>query len=430
MLIEIGGRSLHVDARTARAAPGYLRAQLAAQPRIVRGWLAFLGLLLLAGGLSAIVSIPPGKTVFATSPAFEWGLLIAAYVFFVVTTSGLCLVASLGRVFGIARFIPLEKRHIVLAMLFLMSGFGIIALELHYPIRLVFGAVMSPSPSSAMWWMGTLYAFYLGVLTVELVSEFTGHERIHQVACTVAAGTAVVAPSTLGLVFGNLLSRPFWQGSLTPVYLLMTAILSGASVLAIVFVLVERLRLPGHGPEARHTLQGLWAILVVVLTVVTLYTGVRTFLAITTGSGAEHDAAVALMSGPLSLQSWVGRIGLGLLLPLGLLVVTRGRSLVAILVAASLAMSGLFADRLGFVEAGQIAPASVASGIVGQPYGSYSPSLIEIGIVLGAIGVIAFVFTLAERFLDLSSPGGLPDRAPEAADEVPEGAQLAPEAVP
>ena len=425
MLLEVRGRTIRLDAQSVRHAPAALRAEIATMPRAVRGWLGLLALLLAVGGLSATVSIPAGKQVFATTPAFEWGLLIAAYVFFVVTTSGLCLVASLGRVFGIKQFLPLEKRHIVLALLFLLTGFGIIALDLHYPLRLIFGVVMSPSPSSAMWWMGTLYAIYFGVLSVELWSEFTGRWRIHQAACTIAAATAVVAPSTLGLVFGNLVSRPFWQGSLAPVYLFLTAVLSGASVLTIVFVAVQRLRLPGHGPEALNALRGLWKILVVVLAVVICYTGGRTAIALLVGDAAEHDAAVAMMSGPLSLQSWVGRVGLGLVLPLVILIVWRRGSLVAMFVAASLAMSGLFADRLGFVEAGQIAPAGAASGIVAQPYGSYAPSLVEIGIVVGAVGLIAFAFTVAEHFLDLSSPighelgapvaGPAPDPAPEAA---------------
>ena len=110
------------------------------------GSVAFLALIGLAASRPQSSRCPPGWEVFGTSPTFEWGLLIVAYVFFAITTSGLCLASSLGTVFGIERFRPLEKRHAVLALLCLITAFGIIALDLHYPIRMVFGAVLVPSP--------------------------------------------------------------------------------------------------------------------------------------------------------------------------------------------------------------------------------------------------------------------------------------------
>jgi Ni/Fe-hydrogenase subunit HybB-like protein len=95
--------------------------------------------------------------------------------------------------------------------------------------------------------------------------------------------------------------------------------------------------------------------------------------------------------------------------PLLLLTWPGGRRAFAVLVASCLTLVGVFVDRLQFVTAGQITPAGAASGLVDLPYTTYSPSLIEIGIVVGACAVIPLVYTLAERFLDLSSPGGSGD---------------------
>ena len=58
----------------------------------------------------------------------------------------------------------------MLAVLTLVSAFGIIALDLHFPIRMVFGAVFNPSPLSPMWWMGVFYGGYLCFLLVEVWS--------------------------------------------------------------------------------------------------------------------------------------------------------------------------------------------------------------------------------------------------------------------
>jgi Ni/Fe-hydrogenase subunit HybB-like protein len=410
MVFRIGDRAVLLDRHSAAAAltaaRTAVRAEVASQSVGLKRVFAVLTVVIVLGALAAMLTVPPGTEVFGTTPAVEWGLLIASYVFLVVTTSGLCLVSSLGMVFGIDRFKPVEMRHVVLALLFLLAGFGVIALDLHYPLRIIFGVILSPAPGSPMWWMGTVYAIYLGVLVFELVTNLAGFARLAHAACIVSSCVAIVAPTTLGLVFGSLVSRPFWQGSVAPVYLIVTAMLSGASVLGIIFVLVERLHLPGHGPEALGVIGGVRRLLLILLTLVIAYTGLRTLAAVTVGGVAERAAVMALISGPLGPQSWVFRIALGLVAPLLLLVRPGRRPGLAVFTASWLIMIGVFVDRLSFVTAGQIAPVTAASGIVSEPYATYLPSLDEIGIVAGAIAVVALVYVLVERFIDLSSPGG------------------------
>lgn len=413
MVLRIRGRTIRLDRRRARASIGVVggavRSEVASQPIALRRWFAALTTLALVGAAAAALTVPPGAENFGTTPSFEWGMLIATYVFLVVTTSGLCLVSSLGMVFGIDRFKPVEMRHVFLALLFLLAGFGVIALDLHYPLRLLFGVVLSPSLSSPMWWMGTVYAGYLGILVFELLANMSPYRRLAHAACVIAAVFAIVAPTTLGMVFSSLVSRPFWQGSVAPLYLLITAVLSGGSVLGITFALVGWLRLPGHGPDAAGVVEGIRRLLIVVLAVVMAYTALRTLTAIAFGSPAERSAVEALVRGPLGPQSWLLRVGVGLVAPLLLLTWPGGRRTWAVFAASCLTLAGVFVDRLQFVTAGQIAPAGAASGQVAVPYSTYSPSLVEIGIVAGACAVIPLVYTLAERFLDLSSPGGSGD---------------------
>jgi hypothetical protein len=72
-----------------------------------------------------------------------------------------------------------------------------------------------------------------------------------------------------------------------------------------------------------------------------------------------------------------------------------------VLAAGCLALVGVFVDRLSFVAAGQIAPTTAISGVVSAPYAVYTPSLVEISILVGAVGFVALLYTLAERYLDL-----------------------------
>ncbi len=399
IVVNVAGRPIPLDPRLAWRA---IWADIAAMPRALKAWLLFLLLLMGIGAIGAVRALFPGDKGIATTPTVEWGLLIVGYVFFAITTSGLCLASSLGTVFGIDRFRPLEKRHAVLAVLCLVTAFGVIALDLHFPVRMVFGAVLNPAPSSPMWWMGVFYAGYLVSLLIEVWSIFWHHPRIHQWSCLSSSVIAVFAPLTLGAVFAVLESRAFWHGLFTPLHMLAAAYVSGVALLAIVFYLVGRLHLVGWErgvAVAQPAIRGLLGLGLVALSLLVA----RQLLAGMTSSDAGLSSATQLLlTGPLAPE-YVGlRLVGGLAIPLLLILVPRTRIPRGLLVAAVLALVGVFVDRLTFVEAGQQAPVTTVSGVVSAPFAAYSPSLVEIAIVVGGIALVAFMYTLAERYLDLS----------------------------
>ncbi|MFI5254450.1 MAG: NrfD/PsrC family molybdoenzyme membrane anchor subunit [Candidatus Limnocylindrales bacterium] len=377
------------------------RAEVARTPRLLKAWYGLLLVLMGFGAAGAVQTIAPGAESFGTSPSFEWGILIGAYVFFAITTSGLCLASSLGTVFGIDMFLPLEKRHAILAVLTLTTAFGIIALDLHYPLRMAFGAVFNPSFSSPMWWMGAFYAGYLGFLLVEVWSLFTGHDQVHRWACLASSCTAVVAPSTLGAVFAVLFMRSYWYGLFTPLTMVVTALLGGSALLGIVFYVVVRLRLAGFERGRRMAIPAVRILLVVGLAGSIALLGRSLLAGLTSDDAAMHGATMALLNGPLAIWFWL-RVGGGLALPLVLLALPRTRTIGGTALAAGLAFVGVLIDRLLFVIAGQIIPTTAVGGVVSQGFNAYTPSLVEISIVAGAFGLVAFVYTLAERYLDLS----------------------------
>ena len=62
-------------------------------------------------------------------------MLIATYVFFAVSSTGLCLVSSLGHIFGFKVFEPIAKKAVFLAFVMLLVGFAVIGTELESPMR-------------------------------------------------------------------------------------------------------------------------------------------------------------------------------------------------------------------------------------------------------------------------------------------------------
>ena len=397
MTVTVAGREVALSPRLAYRA---LVAEVERTPRVLKVWYSFLLALMALGAVGAAFTLAPGTEVFGTTPSFEWGILISAYVFFAITTSGLCLGSSLGTVFGIDMFRPLEKRHAILAVLSLTTAFGIIALDLHYPVRMAFGAVFNPSFSSPMWWMGAFYAAYLVFLLIEVWSMFFGHDDVHRYACLASSCTAVLAPSTLGAVFGVLFARGFWYGLFTPIAMLVTALLAGSALLGMVFYFVVRFELAGFERGRTLAIPAIRILLAVALVGSLVLLGRGLLVGLTSEDLALHGGTMALLSGPLAIPFWIRLVG-GLAIPLVLIALPATRTVPGTGIAAGLAFVGVIVDRLLFVSAGQIIPTTAVGGVVSDPYVAYTPSLVEISIVLAAFAFVAFVYTLAERYLDL-----------------------------
>ena len=385
---------------TPRAARNALVREVASMSLATRLWFGLLLAGLGIGAVCALLALPPGWEVMGTSPSFEWGLLIIGYVFFAIMTSGLCLASSLGTVFGIERFLPFEKRHAMLAILSLTTAFGIIALELHYPIRMVFGAVLVIAPTSPMWWMGVFYGAYLVVLMVEVWTLFTDHPTIHKYACTTASGIGICAPATLGAVFGVLAAKPYWNGIFTPILMVASAFVAGTALLGIVFWAVSRLRLADweHAPIALGSAR---LLLSIGLIVVTALLARQIADGLTSHIPGFRPSTDALVSGPLSPLFWGGRVLLGLLVPLAILAIPRLRTPGFTGIAGILALVGVFLDRTLFVVAGEFVPRTTMAGTVSHPYAEYTPSLVEVGILVGAAAFMAMAYSLCERYLDM-----------------------------
>jgi len=375
-------------------------AEIRSMPLALQAWLGFLLAVIAVATIAALVSIPPGWEVFGTSPSFEWGLMIVGYVVFAIMTSGLCLSSSLGTVFGIERFRPFEKRHCVLAILSLTMAFLIIALDLHYPIRMVFGAVLVPSPSSPMWWMGVFYGTYLVILLVEVWSMFTPHPKIHMYSCAAAATVAIFAPMTLGAVFGVLGAKAYFNGIWTPITMVASAFLAGTALLGIVFYAVHRFKLADWQHAASIALPSVRVLLLAGFAVVAALLVRQVAVGLGSDIRGLREATTALVAGPLAPMFWLRVMG-GLFIPVMLLLLPVHRRTEAIAAASFLALAGVALDRFVFVMAGQIAPISAGAGTVSYPFASYAPSMVEITIMGGAAAIMALGYTLAERYLDM-----------------------------
>jgi len=259
---------------------------------------------------------------------------------------------------------------------------------------------------SPMWWMGVLYGIYLVFLLTEVWSMFTGRDRLHQYACVAASIMAICAPMTLGAVFGVLVARDFWFGPFTPPSMLVAALTSGTALLGMVFYAVVRFRLRGYQRATALAIPAIRVLMTIVLSSAVVLTVVQILGGLYGDVPGLAQATRSYLVGPLAIPFWVLRVGLGMLLPLVLLVLPRFRTPAGVLAASCLAFMGLFVDRTIFVLAGQIAPTTANSGVVTQGWATYVPTFVEVSITVGGLAFIGLVYTLAERFLDMGEHGG------------------------
>ncbi len=362
--------------------------------------MALLALLAVAGIVAGIHSLVAGhEHTFGVSRGVPWGILIATYVFFVVISTGLCIVSSIGHVFGFKEFMPIAKRAVFLSIVNISTGFLVIAFEIESSWRMVVGNVVGANLTSNIWWMGTLYGFYLVLMVVEFVMLQKGRHGLASACGLAVLLTGIAANSNLGAVFGLLNGQWFWQGPYMPIYFVTSAATSGA--VAIIFYTVLAYKVNGWqmSEAMKQSLGSVARLAVLMLAIIVFFTFWRTVAGVTGSAPGRHEALLALLNGPYRFNFWAGEVLLGLVLPLVLLLATRGRNINVLFVATLIAMVGMFFMRYDLVILGQLVPPYHGMGLVDYPeFYSYSPTLHEQLVVVGGAAFCGLFFLLGERF--------------------------------
>ncbi len=373
-----------------------------AEPEVARPGInvltAVFGLLLITGlGVGLYGFFVGHEHVYNNTREVPWGLLISTYAFFAITSTGLCLLAAISHVFGGNQIAPLANRMVWLSLVTIISGFTVIGMELENPWRMLIYNVISPNPTSNIWWMGTLYGLAVGFVILEFWLILTRQYRLAVALGVLGALAEVAANSCLGGVFATLPSHPFWYGGQLPVYFLACAFLSGAAATVLFTHLAHVIRGKKMNEIAFNGVQAASKVLLLMLILVSVATFWKMVSFYVGGSSAGRTAADALISGPLSTNFWTFEIGVGLAGPIVLLLLTRLKSVAAMSTAALMALVGMFVARMDMVVAGQIVPQY--AGYDNLPtYFNYVPSGYEWMVAFAGIGLTGMAFLLGERY--------------------------------
>ena len=366
-------------------------------------WLGVLGIGCLIGVVGVgNVLLHGHAAVYNVGREVPWGILISTYVFLVVSTTGLCLISSLGHVFGVKKFEFIGKRAILLAILTLLCGFATIAMELNHPLRMALYAVISPNFTSGIWWMGALYGVYFALLCGEFYFLMRGHHLGAYALGMAGFVSAIAANSNLGAVFGMLVARPYYDGPFFPTFIILSSLVAGGAIISIIVYFAHKrsgIPMPQRYEEFMATLGKLQALFLTILVFLMVW---KTILGIYGHPPQKYQATMALLSGPLAFNFWVFEVLIGLLIPVVLLYNRRTRTPFGVMWAGIFSTCGLFFMRYDMVVAGQLVPMREGSTRLANGLLQYVPSLTETAIVVGAISLCLLLYTLAEKLLPLA----------------------------
>jgi len=353
-----------------------------------------------------------GAAFNTSSDGINWGLAVSTYVFFALISSGLTFIASLSMVFGLKEFYPIAKRCIWLAIITLVAGFTVLALELGHPFRMLWAMPAGMQYLSPMFWMGVFYLIDLALMLVKfyLMEREDWDSSLSQTLGIASFVAVVLASGMLGLVFGSMVMRPMWYGSFTSVYFMLSAALSGAATIVLAIYVAygfsqERMPEPLRSMASGDVLPKIFATLIgiaLVSVAVRMWTGLWSNL-----DGLEGFHGL-VRSPVFHLEVWAGLI-LPFVLMLSPAMQRQARWQIT---AAALVLLGMFIDRFQFLVSGQAVPmfkGAWASGLT-----EYTPSFTEWMMTAIGFAIVFACYGLGEKLFKLEA-------TPPAAKAAPAG---------
>lgn len=355
--------------------------------------------LLAAGGLSfALHAMYVGHHhAFGTTREVPWGLLITPYFFFACMSTGLCIIASLGQVFQIQTFKSLVPRTVFLAIVTMATGLMCITLELENPWRVGLYSMLSPHPSSNIWWKSTIYSFYLMFMVFNFVSLILHRKRQARIFATIALIMVLMGILNMNSDMSLLGTRGFWSENYMPIYFVTVSTLSGCAAL-LLFGWISKINGgQQHCEERQLTINAVSRLFMVLLFVLLYFSGVKVLGGFFPQSTQNPEAMFLLVQGDLSFYFWLGEVGLAVLFPLLLVLAVKGKSELWQAIAGLSCLVGCFVLYYHLVIAGQLIPHYYQYHVVGLPeYYPYSPSLHEIMVSGGAVFFFLAAFVAGE----------------------------------
>jgi molybdopterin-containing oxidoreductase family membrane subunit len=344
-----------------------------------------------------------GHHAYGVTRQHPWGLLIAVYIFFVVSSTGFCIVGSLGDVFGFKDYTMISKRAIFGSIVTILAGFAVIAFEIGHPVRMLIYNVISPGMRSAIWWMGTLYGIYLTFMIIEFYFLLNNNMKKAKIFGLVGLLVGLAAHSNLGGVFGFLNARPISNGVFYPTYFILTAFITG---IYLSFIIMGFRYKMNFNEKTKTLLVGLAKIQTLLLGILMFFETWKMMTGIYGGMPNRSEVAIHILESGGFLY---GEVLMGMLIPFVVMLMTKWRSVTTYVWTSVIGMVGIFFMRYDLVHDTQLKPLQMMKITEYQlppEWVHYFPSATEIMISLGGLGICILLYYVGTKAFNLDEEEG------------------------
>jgi Ni/Fe-hydrogenase subunit HybB-like protein len=377
-----------------------------------------LGITFGIGVLAMVIVLVMGLQVTGLSDRVPWGLWITLDLSSIALGAGAFTFSAAVYLFRIKSLEILARPAVFIGFLGYSSAMLALAMDIGRPDRF-WHPLVYWNVHSVLWevtWCVVLYSTVLVLEVLAIVGDsrlgrrWSRLQQIGQIShrltpilAVIGMGLSLLHQSSLGATYGVLSGRAIWYKPSLPVMFIISAVAGGMSLTMLATMIVARLR------HQQYLSPAVCVGVTKTIGFITLgYLYMKLWDWAATSYYSHTPAAAGMLerlhaTTPYTATFWGIEILLGGLIPALILLLPDlcERKNLVMLALGSIVM-GVVINRWNVTLSGLVAPPSWSPGVLGNIIAvSYSPSLIELLVVLGIFSYALLGFTLGVRYLEL-----------------------------
>ncbi len=361
--------------------------------------------LILLGAFAFLTVEHHGHYITGMDNQIIWGIPHVFAIFLIVAASGALNVASIASVFNKKAYKPLAKLSAVLSLALLAGGLAVLLLDLGRADRLIV-AITYYNFKSIFAWNIILYSGFFVIVGIYLWTMLDWQvEKYKRIAGTAAFIWRLVLTTGTGSIFGFLVARQAYDAAImAPMFVIMSFSFGLAVYLLVLMATYNWTNRP-LGDAIITRLKNLLGVFVAAVMYFTLAYHLTNLYA------TEHHGVQAFILAGDNIYTalfWFGQILIGGVLPLLILYCPRpSKSRAMIALAAIMIIIGGMSQLYVLIIGGQAYPMTLVAGYEASStfsdgvVASYTPSIWEIMLGLGGVGIALFIVTFALKLFSL-----------------------------
>lgn len=371
--------------------------------RLFFALIAAAGVIVLAGLSAVYLMEEHGHIITGMNNQIVWGIPHVFAIFMIIAASGVLNVSSIGSVFNKPAYKARAPLAGLLSIAMLAGGLTVLMLDLGRPDRIIVAAT-NFNPTSVFAWNIVLYSGMFAAVAVYLWTMMEQRMKPwSKLAGFVVFIWRFVLTTGTGVIFSFLVARQAYGTAILPPMFIVISFAWGLAVFHIVQSAIYKWNGKTLDEYVQKRMKNLLGVFVIAaLYFVATYHLTNLYFA----RQADFERFILSAGGIYPLMFWVGYGVLGNLLPLLLIYMPGlGRSSHVTLASALIVLGG-FALLYVLLIGGQAFPLSIFPGFEVKSsfgdgeIGTYHPSLPEIMLGLGGVGIAFLITAIGIRVLD------------------------------